>query len=747
MDFESLKAPSWLAYILARFVTSVDYCFWVVTFGPIRRLLSKGVSKDVRPVMVKPPSDTLYTGIWRSAKAKDSFLEGPEWSPNSPSLFELFKEAAGNYPSKNCFGIRPIIGEESVGERFPAKVFAPTQYLSYSDVLKRVNQFAASLHSIGCKEQPPVGTFAESSGNFSIVLYESSCPEWTIASLAAYSLGMVAATVFATLGIDAVATAFADGGGSVLLCNRAQVAAILKLEIPTLKTIVYSEWGFSEDQKKIPLDLPDSKKVKVYSFTDFLALASKPAPAVKVTRDHMAVVMYTSGSTGKPKGVMIKHGNILSMIAMGPVMLGPDGLKNKQHVSYLPSAHIFELMIQVMFMSVGSCICFADPKTLSSLLAKPHGALEEFKPEILMGVPKIYDVFMKNAQSKISQLSPTLKYVLEFSLATKIKNMADHVGTPLLDFIFFRKIAANLGGRARLAISGGGPLAPDCMRFCSAAFSLQMFQGYGLTETCASAALQPVEDGRTNLAGFPTACSEIRLRSCVSDSGEFEALDKAGNPYLATDTHDHSGRRVQGRGEVQIRGPAVAAGYYRNPKLTAEAFTADGWFRTGDIGAILSDGALEIVDRLKNLVKLRTGEYIALENMELVYSQSELIDPIAGGLCCYGDGDMDRPVALVHIAKAGLANIAKKLGLDVPPEKLVTLTAVKDAVRQSLDARWKAAGLYPIEKIAAVEIMLKPWTAEEGSLTATNKISRHGIARIYKDTINRLKAELASVKN
>jgi long-chain acyl-CoA synthetase len=132
--------------------------------------------------------------------------------------------------------------------------------------------------------------------------------------------------------------------------------------------------------------------------------------------------------------------------------------------------------------------------------------------------------------------------------------------------------------------------------------------------------------------------------------------------------------------------------------------------------------------------------------MELVYSQSDLIDPIAGGICCYGDGDMDRPVALVQISKAALLALAAKLGVEAPLESLPGLAQIRDAVRASLDAKWKAAGLYPIEKLAAVEILLKPWCAEEGTLTATNKISRHGIARVYDNTISKLKKELANLK-
>ena len=115
MDKDSLTSPSWYAYLLARCITSLDYCVWLVTFGPFRRLLFSGVPKATLPVMVESSKDKLYTGIWRSAKAQSEFLTGPEWSPESSSIYDLFLDAATKFPSNKCFGIRPILGEEATG--------------------------------------------------------------------------------------------------------------------------------------------------------------------------------------------------------------------------------------------------------------------------------------------------------------------------------------------------------------------------------------------------------------------------------------------------------------------------------------------------------------------------------------------------------------------------------------------------------------------------------------------------------
>ena len=119
-----------------------------------------------------------------------------------------------------------------------------------------------------------------------------------------------------------------------------------------------------------------------------------------------------------------------------------------------------------------------------------------------------------------------------------------------------------------------------------------------------------------------------------------DVRDKAGQPYLSTDRFDVDGEPVYGRGEIVVRGTNISSGYYMMKDKTKEDWEDDGFFHTGDIGQFMTDGSLRIVDRKKNLVKLKGGEYIALEKMEMTYGNCEFVDAVGGGICVYGDGDM-----------------------------------------------------------------------------------------------------------
>jgi long-chain acyl-CoA synthetase len=141
-----------------------------------------------------------------------------------------------------------------------------------------------------------------------------------------------------------------------------------------------------------------------------------------------------------------------------------------------------------------------------------------------------------------------------------------------------------------------------------------------LTETCAGGTAQALDDLRTGIAGVPIPSCEIKLESTPTVG------DKAGLPYLSTDRRDVNGNPVHGRGEVCIKGNNISCGYYMMPDQMAEVYRKDGWFLTGDIGQFASDGSLQIVDRKKNLVKLKGGEYIALERMEMTYGNSTFVD-------------------------------------------------------------------------------------------------------------------------
>jgi long-chain acyl-CoA synthetase len=180
--------------------------------------------------------------------------------------------------------------------------------------------------------------------------------------------------------------------------------------------------------------------------------------------------------------------------------------------------------------------------------------------------------------------------------------------TPLFN-VLLKTFKETVGGRLKACLSGGGAISAEVQEWVRTALDCPLVQGYGLTETCAGATIQMPDDMSIGIAGTPISSMEITLHS------EPDITDADGKPYMATDTLHADGSDCAGRGEVWVRGPNLTSGYYKMPEKTAEEWDKDGWFHTGDIGMLTLGGALRIVDRKKNLVKLKGGEYVALEKM------------------------------------------------------------------------------------------------------------------------------------
>lgn len=246
-----------------------------------------------------------------------------------------------------------------------------------------------------------------------------------------------------------------------------------------------------------------------------------------------------------------------------------------------------------------------------------------------------------------------------------------------------------------------------------------------MTETNAGLTIQSLDDLRAGIAGKPIPSVEVKLQS-VS-----EINDKGGAAYLSTDTRDVNGNKVFGRGEILVKGPSVSLGYYRMPEKTKEVFDEDGWFHTGDIGQFMDDGSIRIVDRVKNLVKLKGGEYVAIENMEMTYGNSAFVDAVAGGICCYGDGDMDRPVALMQLNQVVAMQWAKDNGVDGDFEAVKNSKELQVAVLADMKKEGAKGGLSNLEKLVAIAFLTEHWTPENGCLTAANKLQRRAVVDMF----------------
>eukprot|EP00929_Paragymnodinium_shiwhaense_P101103 TRINITY_DN63920_c0_g1_i1.p1 TRINITY_DN63920_c0_g1~~TRINITY_DN63920_c0_g1_i1.p1 ORF type:complete len:693 (+),score=66.50 TRINITY_DN63920_c0_g1_i1:91-2169(+) len=646
---------------LAWVLWMLDFFIWFCTVvGPVRFLLS----------FVPVPHAIRSGEAWRLYESRQALLTTPyEEARTVPDLIQRAIVVHGDRPA--C-GVRKYLGEHHVeGSKFPLKKFGETEWLTYREFGQRIDNFGAGLVSLGLRPAPGGLDLQTSDGPHTLLIFEETCLDWATACLGAFTQSITVATSYATLGLEAVAEAINETGARAVVCNQkdvAKLAAFMGSKCPCLETLIYTSHYAGEAK---PQTVPRSGS-RILSVADVILLGKEHTTSrTPPTPEHLAVIMYTSGSTGKPKGVMIKHSSAVASIAAIAAKFRSFGCQEGEetYIAYLPAAHILELVAELSMFSMGCAVGFGCTKSISSKGAcrlrpdgsvntkpgypYPPGSIQEFRPTIMVAVPKIWDILKKGVEEVIGQAPATKRTLFRIAYAGRRLALDHGLNTPLVNALVFSKTRELLGGRLKFGITGGGPVSADVQNFIRVAFAMPLVQGYGLTETSCAGTVQTLEDVRCGVVGPPLGSVEMKLRSCVACDGEPEVMDRNRRPYLADDT-EHYGTACVGRGEVLIRGPSVSSGYFKQPDKTAEAYDSDGWFHTGDVGIFMPDGALMLVDRIKNLVKLKGGEYIAIESMEKEYATSAFVNGVNGGVMCYGDGDMDRPVALVQVNAAEL---------------------------------------------------------------------------------------------
>lgn len=358
--------------------------------------------------------------------------------------------------------------------------------------------------------------------------------------------------------------------------------------------------------------------------------------------------------------------------------------ENDRILAYLPLAHIQEMALENLSLFVGGCLGYGNPRTLADVSVKNcAGDMRELKPTIMVGVPQVWETIKKGVMMKIDDASPVVKTL--FWGAFNFKNfMTRHhlPGGNAFDGIVFKKVREAAGGRLRFTFNGASGIANGTKNFISLVFA-PMLTGYGLTETCACGSLgSPLEYAPTSIGPVP-ASVEVKLVS-VPDLGY---LTDSGVP----------------QGEIWIKGAPLMTGYYENPEETAKAITPDGWFKTGDVGEFDSDGHLRIIDRVKNLIKLQGGEYIALEKLETVYRGAQL----TANVMVHADPEYARPIAVIMPNDKALVVLAKELGVD--EHSMHTDPKIRDAVLEDLQATGRKSGLSSIEIVTGVVVTDLEW--------------------------------------
>ncbi|XP_022770783.1 long chain acyl-CoA synthetase 1-like isoform X5 [Durio zibethinus] len=437
---------------------------------------------------------------------------------------------------------------------------------------------------------------------------------------------------------------------------------------------------------------------------------------------NICTIMYTSGTSGDPKGVVLTHETIA--IFVHGIDLFLDQFEDKMtvddvYLSFLPLAHILDRMIEEYFFHKGASVGYYHGN-----LKELRDDIMELKPTFLAGVPRVYDMIHEGIKKALQELRPLRRWIFDalynYKLSWMKRGYKHKYASPLADLLAFRKVKAKLGGRIRLLLSGGAPLSSEVEEFLRVTCCAFVVQGYGLTETCGACTIGfPDEMCMVGAVGAPAVYNELRLEE-VSDMG----YNPLGNPPF---------------GEICVRGKTIFSEYYKNPELTRESFK-DGWFHTGDIGQMLPNGVVKIIDRKKNLIKLSQGEYVALEYLENVYGFTPIVDDV----WVYGNSFKSMLVAVVVLHEENAKKWANLNGYTGSLSELCSLSKLQNYVLSELKSTAEKNKMRGFEFIKGVILEPVPFDMERDLVTATLKKKRNKLLKYYQAEIDELYQNLAA---
>jgi len=709
-------ANSWLMYPLFRLLISLIYIIshiydyltypiWYLVQKPWRvRQHRKGIhSKWDEP----ENGEVVYHSIVEPGPVNRDLRRY-----NLNTMEKVFSHAVGKFNDRQCLGTREILGEEKEVQP-DGKVFAKFNlgqyhWRSYRDFGDQSEKFGRGLREIGVEAKQRVAMYAETRA------------EWLIAAYGCFQNSMSIVTMYTNLGDDGITHALSETEVNTVICSWDTHVKLLSLlgkekeKLGHVKNVVVMEdlAGKPVEVRKAP------EGVKCIRFKEVIAkgdvdravtrLGCPPGP------DDIGIIMYTSGSTGKPKGVLMSHHNLVC--AMGSLCNIVDFNPEKDRfIAFLPLAHVLELLAESSCIFMGIRIGYSSSLTLTTKSSKVKtgckGDSNILKPTLMCAVPLILERIYKSMVDTMSRKGWFVEELFHYLVAYKMKWQDRGFDTPLLNKTLFRRIRYFLGGKVRVMLSGGAPLAEDTHSLCRTCLSMPLIQGYGLTETASCATVTHTRDRMTGRAGAPLYDVHIKLVNWED-----------GN-YRVTDTPNP-------RGEVHIGGDNVAVGYFKNPEETAANFYEENgrrWFRTGDIGEFDKDGVLKIIDRKKDLVKLQHGEYVSYGKTESVLKTA----PIVENICAYADPSRDHIMAIIIPDKNQLANVNPEISI----KEACHDVEVKKAVCKLLKDYGMKNGLKNFEVPTKVLMVLDEWTPDNGLVTAAFKIRRKFIYDEYRKEI------------
>ena len=579
--------------------------------------------------------------------------------------------------------------------------FGNWQPLSSDQIYQRVHALSEAFLTWGAKKGDRIALISENRW------------EWIVTDFAILAINAVNVPIYPTLTGEQIATLLNDAGCRIAVVSTRQqfdklnaVRSQTQLEYILMMDGHPPAAGSASESADPPIGAISFSKIlagadDAGSYRDpvFDALVRSTVP------EDLASLIYTSGTTGEPKGVMLTHGNIASNqnIAAMNFSFGPSDAC----ISFLPLSHITARALDYVMFNHGAQVAYC------SNFDKLPQAMKEVRPTVFVGVPRVYEKIRQAVEQKAS-LSPIKKRLLAWALGVGNRNR-DAVYSGLQPSSLFWKVSNRLvygkvreafGGRVRIWVSGGAPLGIDTARWFASA-GIAVWEGYGLTETSPVIALNNPSEHRMGAVGKCLPNLELRF-----------AAD----------------------GELLVRGPSIFIGYWQKPAASAECFDPEGWFRTGDIGHLDSDGFLYITDRKKELLKTSGGKLVAPQPIENKLKNSIMVAQVALV------GDKHKFVsAIISPNFTALEEWAKHAGLTEHDRKALVSDSRVVALYGEV-VREANSGLANFETIKRFRIVADEWSQDTGELTPSMKLKRRVINAKYASVIDELYADEATAR-
>jgi long-chain acyl-CoA synthetase len=596
--------------------------------------------------------------------------------PKTTSIAQLFAKRVHDTPDREAF-------------RFP--VGDNWRSMTWRQTGERVKAIAAGLISLGLHREERGGILA------------NTRLEWILADLGILSAGGATTTVYPSSTAEECAFILHDSETKYVFAEDAKQVDKLrehKAEMPDLVKIILIDGNPDKKDGDWVMTLADleAKGAEVLAkdarAIDDIVAGIKP--------EHLATLIYTSGTTGKPKGVRLLHscwGYVAD--AIDQVRLWTDS--DVQYL-WLPMSHSFGKVCMAGHISSGSVTAIDGriPKLVDNLAV--------VRPTLMAAVPRIFEKVYNRIIEKSKKGSPFAQKVFAWAVATgkqasKLRQEGKEpsgllaIKLKIADRLVFDKIKATFGGRVRYFISGSAPLSREIAEFFHAC-GILILEGYGLTETSAA--------------------------SFVNRPQKF-AFGSVGMPMPGTDC-----KLAPEDGEILIKSPGVMQGYHNLPDATAEALTADGWLRTGDIGEVDAKGFLRITDRKKDLIKTSGGKYIAPQHIE---GKLKANNPYLSQVIIHGD-KRNFVTALITLDEEALMKWARDKGISKTYAELVKSDEVRALMTPYFDEVNKSLAKY--ESVKQFSVIPTDLTVEEGELTPSLKVKRKVVEKKYATMLDKM---------